>query len=247
MNLDTNELDEYNKKYLEKYLPSDKLIEGLKRLEQGEPVQYIVGNVDFYGLIFDVDKRVLIPRFETEELVDRVIKRIKNKFDKQIKILDLGTGSGCIATTLKHELKHSLVTAVDYSPSALDVARMNAKKNNVDITFIESDMFDKVTDTFDIIISNPPYISRDEKIMDVVYNNEPHSALFASDNGLYFYDKILKECKKYLNDEYLIAFEIGQDQGKSIIDLANKYLQNIDIKLETDLNGLDRYIFITNK
>lgn len=247
MNLDTNELDEYNKKYLEKYLPSDKLIEGLKRLEQGEPVQYIVGNVDFYGLIFDVDKRVLIPRFETEELVDRVIKRIKNKFDKQIKILDLGTGSGCIATTLKHELKHSLVTAVDYSSSALDVARMNAKKNNVDITFIESDMFDKVTDTFDIIISNPPYISRDEKIMDVVYNNEPHSALFASDNGLYFYDKILKECKKYLNDEYLIAFEIGQDQGKSIIDLANKYLQNIDIKLETDLNGLDRYIFITNK
>ncbi len=241
------ELYEYNKKYLEKYLPSDKLSEGLKRLDCGEPVQYIVGNVDFYGLILKVDKRVLIPRFETEELVDRVIKRIKKKFERPVKILDLGTGSGCIAITLKNKIPNSNVTATDISLDALAVAQKNAKSNNTDINFIQSDVFLNIKDKFDVIISNPPYIREDEEIMDIVLNNEPHEALFAKDNGLYFYDKILKECKYYLQDEFLIAFEIGQEQGKQITDLAYKYLDNVDVILEPDLNGLDRYIFITNK
>ena len=120
--------------YLKKYLPEDKLEEGLKRLEKGEPVQYIVGNVDFYGLIFNVNPCVLIPRFETEELVSKTIEYIKRYFNYPIKVVDLGTGSGCIAVTLKHKLGNSIdMSAVDISKDALEVAKENARNNNADI------------------------------------------------------------------------------------------------------------------
>lgn len=232
--------------YLKKYLPSEKYEDALKRLEEGEPIQYIIGNVDFYGNIINVNKDVLIPRFETELLVEKTIKIIKNKFNRKVDILDIGTGSGCIAITLD-KLINSKVDAVDTSKEALTIAKENNNINKTSVNLFVSDVFSNINKKYDVIISNPPYISYDEEIMDIVYNNEPHLALFAPDNGLYFYDKILKECKNYLNDNFLIAFEIGYKEGKSIQDLAYKYLNNINVNIEKDYSGKDRYIFITNK
>ena len=232
--------------YLKKYLKDKDMNIAIKELESGIPVQYIVGNVDFYGYTFKVNKNTLIPRFETELLVEKTIKYINKYFNNEIKILDIGTGSGCIAITLNKLLDNSRVTAVDISKNALDVARENSKINNTDVNFIESDVFSNINDKYDVIISNPPYISYDEDIMDVVYNNEPHMALYADDNGLYFYDKILMECRKYLNDRFFIAFEIGYKQGNDIINIINKYFDNVNISLEKDYNGRDRFIFVSN-
>ncbi len=165
--------------YLKKYLPKDQnLDEAIKRLENGEPVQYIVGDVDFYGNIIKVNKNVLIPRPETEELVEKTYNLIKDLFpNKEINILDIGTGSGCIPISLKKLIPESIVTACDISEKALEVAKDNAKSNNTEITFINSDIFSNIKDKFDCIISNPPYIRYDEEIMDIVKNNEPHEAL----------------------------------------------------------------------
>lgn len=232
--------------YLKKYLKDKDMNIAIKELESGIPVQYIVGNVDFYGYTFKVNKNTLIPRFETELLVEKTIKYINKYFNNEIKILDIGTGSGCIAITLNKLLDNSRVTAVDISKNALDVARENNKINNTDVNFIESDVFSNINDKYDVIISNPPYISYDEGIMDVVYNNEPHMALYADDNGLYFYDKILMECRKYLNDRFFIAFEIGYKQGNDILNIINKYFDNVNISLEKDYNGRDRFIFVSN-
>lgn len=232
--------------YLKKYLKDKDMNIAIKELESGIPVQYIVGNVDFYGYTFKVNKNTLIPRFETELLVEKTIKYINKYFNNEIKILDIGTGSGCIAITLNKLLDNSRVTAVDISKNALDVARENSKINNTDVNFIESDVFSNINDKYDVIISNPPYISYDEDIMDVVYNNEPHMALYADDNGLYFYDKILMECRKYLNDRFFIAFEIGYKQCNDIINIINKYFDNVNISLEKDYSGRDRFIFVSN-
>ena len=232
--------------YLKKHLKDKDIDTAIKELESGIPVQYIVGNVDFYGYTFKVNKNTLIPRFETELLVEKTIKYINKYFNNEIKILDIGTGSGCIAITLNKLLYNSRVTAVDISKNALDVARENNKINNTDVNFIESAVFSNINDKYDVIISNPPYISYDEDIMNVVYNNEPHMALYADDNGLYFYDKILMECRKYLNDRFFIAFEIGYKQGNDIINIINKYFDNVNISLEKDYSGRDRFIFVSN-
>ena len=174
--------------YLKKYYNGD-INNAIKRLEMGEPVQYIVGNVDFFGYKINVDKRVLIPRYETEELVENTIKYIKKYFSLPVDILEVGTGSGCISITLKKELENVNITASDISSDALEVALSNAKENNADINFVNTDIYKGINKKFDCIISNPPYISKDEKIMDIVYNNEPHLALFADNNGLYFMKK----------------------------------------------------------
>ena len=233
--------------YLKKYLDSDKLEDGIELLKKGISPQYIVGNVSFYGNIINVNKNVLIPRFETELLVEKTIKYCRKMFnDSKINILDIGTGSGCISITLKKELDCNVV-GVDVSNDALEVARENALINDVDVKFICSDVFSNVNDKFDVIISNPPYISYEEEIEDIVKNNEPHLALYANDNGMYFYDKILRECSNYLNDKFLIAFEIGYKQGEDIKNLAYKYLDNINVSVEKDYSGKDRYVFIFNK
>jgi len=202
--------------------------------------------VDFYGNIINVNKNVLIPRFETELLVEKTISLINKKFDKKVDILDIGTGSGCIAITLD-KFTNSNVTGVDISEEALIVAKDNNISNNTNVSFYQSDIFSNITGKYDVIISNPPYISFDEDIMDVVYNNEPHLALFAEDNGLYFYDKILSECKNYLNDKFIIAFEIGYKQGLLIEKIAYEYLDNIDVSIEKDYSGKDRFVFISSK
>lgn len=232
--------------YLRKYLEKDKLEGGIALLKKGIPVQYIVGNVDFYGNIIRVDKNVLIPRFETELLVDKTIKRINKYFNnKLIRILELGTGSGCIAISLKKEI-NSIIDAIDISKEALSVAIDNAKINNVDINFMLSDMTTYKDKKYDVIISNPPYIKEDELIMDMVKDNEPNIALYADDNGLYYYKKIIDNINYLTNDKYLICFEIGYTQGKYIEEYAKDNLSDITVSIEKDYNDRDRFIFITN-
>ena len=234
--------EEYLKKYLH---PEDNYEEALNRLKKGEPIQYIVGDTEFYGNIIKVTKDVLIPRPETEELVEKTKDLINKYFPKNINILDIGTGSGCIAISLKKLFPESTVTAVDISEKALKIAEENRIINNVSINLIKSNIFSEIKGKYDIIISNPPYIREDEQIMDIVKNNEPHLALYAKDNGLYFYKEILKEASKYINDKYLIAFEIGEEQGEDIINIAKNYFPDSNIILEKDLRHFDRFVFIT--
>ena len=243
----------YNKSdlaYLNKYIKENDLDDiyyndALKELEKGRPIQYIIGEVNFYGYNFKVNENVLIPRFETELLVDKTIKKIKRLFTEPVDILDLGTGSGCIAIALKKEL-NSTVDALDISKEALEVAKENAKLNDADINFINEDMCTYINKQYDVIISNPPYIAYDEKIMDIVKNNEPYSALYADNEGLYYYEQIIKNISSITKDKYLVCLEIGSTQANRIIDIANKYLKEISISVEIDYANLDRFIFITN-
>lgn len=226
--------------YLKKYYDGP-IDEAIKELKKGRPVQYIVGNVDFYGINLKVNENVLIPRFETEELVDKIIK-YSRVFNSELKIADIGTGSGAIAITLKKKLNAS-VTATDISESALEIAKENALSNEVEIDFKLGNLLEPLNEKYDILVSNPPYIAYDEEIMDIVKNNEPHLALYAPDNGLYFYDEILKNASNYLKPKSLIAFEIGEKQGEALKELSLKYL-GVEAKIEKDLQGRDRFAFI---
>ena len=228
-----------------------------KQLEQEVPLQYVIGKTEFYGLPFVVNKHVLIPRPETEELVACVVSessRVKTfntstkqtTETKQLKILDIGTGSGCIPISLKKQLPFAKISAIDISKEALTVAKKNAVLNNVDIHFILQDILKTVAldQHYDIIISNPPYVRELEKkeLKNNVLKNEPHVALFVeNDNPLIFYAKIAELAKKYLNKNGLLFFEINQYLGTETIDLINKKgLKNIQLK--KDMFGNDRII-----
>lgn len=220
----------------------------LEALKENKPIQYVIGNVNFCGLKFIVNKNVLIPRFETEELVEQVVEYTKDLNKDKIKILDLGCGSGAIGLTLKSILKDSEVTLTDISKEALEVAKLNANNLNLDVTFIESDWFSNVKlEQYDIIVSNPPYIRTDEEIEEIVKNNEPSLALYGGVDGLDCYRKILANIKPYLNNKFLIAFEIGESQKEEIYDIVNKYLKDIEITCKKDLYGRNRMIFVRNK
>ena len=231
--------------YLKKYYKGN-IEDAIKRLEKGEPVQYIVGNQDFFGYIINVDNRVLIPRRETEELVEEVIKRSKNF--NALKIVDIGTGSGAISIALSKEL-NTKVIATDISLDAIEVAKENVKENNADVELFQGDMLEPLIKNdikVNILVSNPPYIKEDEEIEKVVYNNEPHLALYAKEDGTEFYRKILKDCSKVLEEKYLIAFEIGETQGIVVRELAYKYLKDIKVEVKKDLSGKDRMVFVYN-
>ncbi len=220
----------------------------LEALKENKPIQYVIGNVNFYGIKFIVNKNVLIPRFETEELVEQVVEYAQSLNKDKIKILDLGCGSGAIGLTLKSILKDSLVTLVDISKKALEVARLNANNLNLDVTFIESDWFSNLEITkYDIIVSNPPYIRNDESIEEIVKNNEPALALYGGQDGLDSYKKILAGIEPYLNEEYLIAFEIGESQKEEITNLVTKNLPSTIVTCKKDLYGRNRMIFVRNK
>lgn len=244
----TEELAYYDK-YLKEH-SKDNIIskeEVIKRLEKGEPIQYILGEVNFYGYPIKVSRHVLIPRFETELLVEKTLNKINKYFkNENIDILDMGTGSGCIAISLKHNLPSSNIFALDISKEALSIAKKNALDNKTNITFIESDMTTYKDKLYDVIISNPPYISYEEPIMELVKNNEPHLALYAKDNGLYFYKKIIDNIKYITKDKYLICFEIGYNESTAIVDYAKSKLTNINIYVEKDYSLKERFIFITN-
>ena len=225
---------------------SKNIEEDYKKLLEGYPIQYLIGYVDFYGYKIYVNENVLIPRYETEYLVQKTINYSKKLFNDKLDILDLGTGSGAISIVLGREL-NSIVTGVDISEDALNVAKKNAIENKVSINFIKSNMLDSVEGKYDIVVSNPPYIDIDEKIMDSVKKYEPHLALYAKDNGLYFYKNILSNIKPYLKERFIIAFEIGWWQGSLIEKIAQEYFENSNILIEKDLTNRDRYIFIINE
>ena len=233
--------------HLEEQVPeeiSKKYKEEILALESGKPLQYVMGHVNFYGNQFEVDERVLIPRFETEELVENTIKISKELFTEPVDILDLGTGSGVIGLTLEQKLPTKSVDLVDISKDALEVARKNGGKLQSKANYIESDFFEKVEKLYDIIISNPPYIKDDEEIEEIVKKNEPPLALYAGKDGLDCYKKILREARFYMKEKSILAFEIGCTQKEDIIKLANKYLEDIEITCKKDLSGRDRMIFI---
>ena len=211
------------------------------------PIQYVIGNVNFYGNIFEVNKNVLIPRFETEELVENTLYYINNYFNPyDLSIIDLGTGSGCIGITLKKKLPKSDVTLVDISPKALEVARKNATNLDANVKIIENDMLNGLTDKYNIIISNPPYIKTDEEIEDIVRDNEPHLALYGGIDGLDYYKQILESAKTKVKDYYLIAFEIGDTLRMDVEKLAKFNFPLANIVSKKDLQGRDRMIFISN-
>ena len=220
----------------------DKLNKCLEELLNNKPLQYITNSVNFCGLDLYVDENVLIPRFETEELVQNTVEFLK-EFNNP-KILDLCCGSGAIGLALKDRINNSNVTMSDISNKALAVAKRNKEKLNLDVTIIESDLFNNINDKFDCIVSNPPYIRDDEEIDNLVKENEPSLALYGGELGLDYYERILRDIKNYLNNKFLIAFEIGKDQKDLIINIINKYLKDIEIVTLKDLSNNDRMIFI---
>lgn len=204
------------------------------QLEQQKPIQYIFGKAHFYGLDFNVNEHTLIPRPETEELAEWIIK--ENQDRGRLKILDIGTGSGCIAITLAKNLPEAQVYAMDVSKEALAVARENANMNNTDVTFIEQDILAamSLTEMFDIIVSNPPYVRELEKqeIKSNVLDYEPHLALFVADNDpLLFYRKIAQLAKSGLTEHGILYFEINQYLDNEMTDMLKQLLfKNIDLR-----------------
>ena len=203
------------------------------------PLQYITGRQEFYGLSFQVNTDVLIPRPETELLVERVLA-LSEPGDE---VLDLGTGSGCIAVAVAHERPDVSVTAADVSRFALDTARQNAKQNKCSVEFIESDLFDQVDGSFDRIVSNPPYIRRDEidTLMPEVSKYEPKIALDGGEDGLAFYRLIIEEAPAYLKPGGTLAFEIGHDQADDVTHMLQEQ-GFTEIAVTQDYNNLDRVI-----
>ncbi len=216
-----------------------------KYLYYNKPVQYLVGKTTFYGYDFIVNEDVLIPRFETEELVENILYRYDKYFkDKKVKVVDIGTGSGAIAITLAKEEKNMEVTATDISSKALDIARLNARNLGVNVSFLEGDMLEPLTTKFDILVSNPPYIPEEETVDTLVKDNEPNIALFGGKDGLKFYRIILANAKDCLQDKAMICFEHGYDKKKEIEDLAKLYFPLSKVETIKDLEGKDRMTFI---
>ena len=213
-----------------------------KHIKDDTPLSHLVGFEYFYDRKFKVTSDILSPRMETEELVYKVIDYIRKNNLTNIKILDLCTGSGIIGITLKKELEEFdvKILASDISSRALTVAKENASSLEADISFVESDLFSNIQDKFDIIVSNPPYIAHDDKktIKENVLNYDPHLALFAGEEGMYFYRNIIEKSRSYLNEKGIMFFEIGYDQKEKIITLGeNNKFETVVYK---DINGRDR-------
>lgn len=217
-----------------------------KHIKEDMPLSHLVGFEYFYDRKFKVTKDVLSPRMETEELIYKVVDYIKANDKDNLKILDLCTGSGIIAITLRKELENmSLeVVASDISEEALKVAKENAILNDGEVKFIQSDIFENINNKYDIIVSNPPYIAYDDKVTmeDNVLNYDPHLALFAEEGGIYFYRKIVENAKYYLKEDGVIFFEIGYDQREKMLELAKR--NDFIAKVYKDLNGRDRMAFL---
>ena len=236
--------EQMSKENEEKYFS---LIE--KHIKEDVPLSHLVGFEYFYDRKFKVTKDVLSPRMETEELIYKVIEYIKTSNKNNLKILDLCTGSGIIAITLKKELDRITIDVVasDISEEAIEVAKENARFHEATIKFIKSDIFNNIDDKFDIIVSNPPYIDRKDEVtmLDNVLKYDPHLALFAEEEGLYFYRKIIEQAKDFLKENGVMFFEIGYDQKDKIIQLAD--MNEYSAKVYKDINGRDRMAFLVHK
>ncbi len=212
-----------------------------QQLAAHRPAQYIIGYADFFGMQLTVDERVLIPRPETEELVQLILAENP---EENLQILDIGTGSGAIALALAKNRPDWSVTAVDISQDALDLATENAKVQNLQIFLKKSDCFTEISEKYDIIVSNPPYISRKDKseVGLNVLHSEPHLALFADEDGLAIYRRIAEDAKDYLKDGGKIYLEIGYKQGQSVSDLFRKHLPEKRVRTLKDQFGQDRMV-----
>ena len=224
----------------------EELKEIIEELKTGKPYQQILGHTEFYGKKFFVDENVLIPRPETEELVELAkieIQNLKSKI-QNLKLLDIGTGSGIIPITLKKHFPYAEISAIDISEKALEIAKKNAEFHQANIQFIQQDYLNtKLEENYDIIISNPPYIGIEEniEIEDSVKGFEPNIALFSpTSDALIFYKKIAKDGEKYLNENGMVFLEINQKLGKETLELFQNFSESQLIK---DLSGNDRFIF----
>ena len=220
----------------------EELRKKIERVKKNEPLQYILGETKFYGRRFKCDQRALIPRPETEELTDWIINDVSN--DGNIRILDIGCGSGCIAITLSKEIKNSIVTALDISKEAISLTEENCKINNCKVECINDDIFNFSDAQYDIIVSNPPYICDNEAadIESNVIDYEPHLALFVPDNSpLKFYEKITEYAARNLRSRGKLYFEINRKYGKEMQLLLEKF-GFINIELRKDISNNDRMI-----
>jgi len=215
-------------------------------LEKNKPVQQIIGFVYFYGYKFKVKNTALIPRFETEELVANTLIYYDEYFaNKAVDVVDIGTGSGCLAITLAKEEPLMKVTATDISESALLLAKENAEALNVQVNFLLGDMVKPlIGNYYDIIISNPPYIPLSEDVDPLIYDNEPHIALFGGEDGLDYYREIIKESKAILKPQAMIAFEHAYDKKMEIHMLAKQYYPEAQVFTLKDMQNKDRMTFI---
>ena len=214
-----------------------------KKLAAHIPAQYIIGHAEFFGMQLKVDERVLIPRPETEELVELILAE---NLKDNLKVLDIGTGSGAIALVLAKNRPDWSVTAADISQDALELATENANVQNLNLSFIKSDCFSKISSKYDIIVSNPPYISREdqEEVGLNVLHSEPHLALFADEDGLAIYRRIAEDSKDYLNDGGKIYLEIGYKQGQNVPALFMENLPEKRVRTLKDQFGQDRMVVI---
>ena len=214
-----------------------------KKLAAHIPAQYIIGHAEFFGMQLKVDERVLIPRLETEELVELILAENP---EGHLKVLDIGTGSGAIALALAKDRSDWTITAADISQDALDLASENAERLDLEISFIKSDCFSEISSKYDIIVSNPPYISRADEVevgLNVLHS-EPHLALFADEDGLAIYRRIAEDSKDYLNDGGKIYLEIGYKQGQSVPALFMENLPEKRVRTLKDQFGQDRMVVI---
>jgi len=215
----------------------------LEKRKNFMPIQYIIEKCEFMGLDFNVNSSTLIPRSDTEILVEYAINSIKKNNLKTV--LDIGTGSGSIAVSVAYYCRDTKITAVDISEKALKTAKINAEKNNVSerIDFIKSNIFENIHSKYDVIISNPPYLKSDiiKTLMPQVKDYEPISALDGGNDGLYFYGKIISECKNYINKNGILLFEIGCEQSFEVSKLLSE-ANFTEIKTTKDYAGLDRVV-----
>lgn len=223
--------------------------QGVDLLVEGKPLAHILGFTWFYGYKFKVNDDVLIPRPETEELVANILAAYDEHFsnDDTTTLIDVGTGSGAIAITLKKEEPNLHILASDISQEAIMVANENAKNNDATVCFCVGDMLEPFIDRqmkVDILISNPPYIPQHEAMEDSVVNYEPHVALFGGEDGLKFYRIIFEKAPQILKDKAMMAFEMGFDQKETLSALAKEYFPNAKIEVLKDMNNKDRMLFI---
>ena len=226
----------------------EKFEKGVIRLLNEEPMNYVLGYSYFYGYKMIVNKDVLIPRYETEELVGMILSKYDEYFPKQdVKVCDVGTGSGAIAIALKKEEAHMDVYASDISSEAIEVAKQNAKNNDAGVHFMVGSMLDPYIENnikVDILVSNPPYIKLDEVLENSVKDYEPHLALFGGDDGLKFYREIFENAHKIIAPNGLLCFEMGYDQKENLTNLAKSYFKDANINVYKDINKKDRMLII---